>query len=302
MRLTATRLAEEVLNTGALRFSQDIDPVPSKNTTLIDKGHHVCNRRNPHEVEPPLLPPIFEGNAPILFSPHENCLYEFKCDRRPAYPLKRVRIVALWIDDCVRIRKCWGGLVVVGHNNVNSYRVRDIDCCVVGNPTVDGDNELCISQGKLRYRLCVEPIPLIMAVRNVVFKIGVCNCSKKVVEEYSAGDTVAVVVSIDDDVFLMLNRTQHTFHSLLHVGEEKGVVEVFVIARVEEFLRRYRISDPTMKEKLLDEWLVCTKCITNVIRNSNRRMCFRIRHGGMILPHSSVVDFQQKSTPFQRYF
>ena len=73
-----------------------------------------------------------------------------------------------------------------------------------------------------------------MPVRDVILEVFVPDGAKKIMKQRAAGDAVAVVVAVDDDLFLFLDRRKDPLHRLPHVGEEERIVEMLLIGRVKE--------------------------------------------------------------------
>src|SRR3989344_3986779 len=137
------------------------------------------------------------------------------------------------VDDSVcRGKNTRARQVVIGDDDINTLFLKTCNMNSICRTTIDGDNEGNIVAYERIHRFRIQPEPLGVPVRNVNTEILESETFKKIVEYYSARNTVRIVVSIHNNTFIVHNRACNTFHSLLHISEKKGVMEVRIVVRM----------------------------------------------------------------------
>ena len=204
--LCKARGTEDMLESRSTGFLQDFQSEMRECSVFTGERHTVGNGCKPHHIKPPLFLSVRERKLSARPSAREQCLHELPRNARTAQPFERIRVVALGIENRVRIRKCKAYFMVVGDDEVDAMLLCARDGSDVGDATVDGDDDLCAALGERINGGAVEAVPLDMPMRNIIFKIGTADCSEKVVEEDASGNAVAVVVAEHDDALALEER------------------------------------------------------------------------------------------------
>lgn len=135
-----------------------------------------------------------------------------------------LRVWSSWVDDgegawhVVHLR---GWVVVIGDDEVDA-EVFGFDCGVDGgDAAVDGDDDLCSGLGECFDCGFVEAVAFIDAVGDVGGDLSVwCDDSEHVDEDGGGGDAVDIVISEDDDGFVVGDCFEDAIGGFVEVGDE----------------------------------------------------------------------------------
>ena len=126
--------------------------------------------------------------------------------------------------------------MVISDDNIHAESIGERYFLDISRTTVDSNHELGSALRTFLNCLEIQTETFVMAVWNVERNIVVLNSFEKVREHHRRGNAISVVVREDDDVLVIFYRCDHSLAGLLHIWQEKGVMQVGVIRIEESFL------------------------------------------------------------------
>src|SRR3989344_1314974 len=151
--------------------------------------------------------------------------------------------------------------MVVGNNDIDAETVCMSHFFHISDSAINGDKESCAIFCKFIYRIGIESISFVMPVWNVVLKVFIFYFFKKIMENNASGNAVTVIVSIHDYFFFVVDGAKNAFDRLLHIKNQKRIVDIALVVWVEKFFRFSACSNPAVFKKCLRKGMVCRKFI-----------------------------------------
>jgi hypothetical protein len=179
---------------------------------LVDERDDVGDRRKRDQVEV-----LVEKRMAAT----EQRLGELPDDAGAAEP--RERIVALEGRDDGAVGEDVAGPVVVGDDDLDAERLRQLDLLDGGDAAVDRDDEATAFGGEPLDRPAVQPVALVEAARQVPRDVGL-ELAQEQDSERGRADAVGVVVAVHADRRAGSDRGADRLDRRGHVSERKRVV------------------------------------------------------------------------------
>jgi hypothetical protein len=134
-------------------------------------------------------------------------------------------VVALRVDHCQRRRQRRVGLVMVGDDQVDAELARPHCRLDAADPAVDRDDQLDAVRMQPFDGRRLEPVAVAQSLRDEMGDVG-AEQFQRPPQDHGGGDAVDVVVAVDRDAILSLNRREHTLDRIGHAGQRERIVQI----------------------------------------------------------------------------
>ena len=149
------------------------------------------------------------------------------------------RVLPLRVDDRERVGKRLLGLVVIGHDDVESHLTAKRDLLVPGDAAVDGDDELGPDVARELHAAVGEPVSFIETVRDVEVDAATDGLETSL-HQHDGGDAIDVVVAADEDPLAVVDRAAESLERRIDIREEEGIAELGAVGPEERIGIRTR--------------------------------------------------------------
>ena len=129
--------------------------------------------------------------------------------------------------------------MVVRHDYIHAKFFRKRQFLCVRRTAIHGDYKIGSLLRAFFNRVLIQAEALVVPVRNVERNIFIPRSVKKVREHYRSRYAVGIVVRENHNMFIFLHRSYHPIASLLHVWEQKRVMQS-IIVRIEKVFLFFR--------------------------------------------------------------
>jgi len=138
-----------------------------------------------------------------------------------------------WVDECEGLGEffaCVGDIVMIGDDEIDaalSVLCEGAGWLDSGDAAVDRDDDLCAAVGEGTEGFGVDSVAFFDAMGDVGADVcGGFKAFEGVVEDAGGGDSVDVVIAVDDDLLVVAEGVDESLGAGIDAGHEAGVVEV----------------------------------------------------------------------------
>ncbi|MNX45159.1 hypothetical protein D3C86_756630 [compost metagenome] len=200
----------------AVALAVALDSRPDQRAVWAVQGHHVGHRPDGHEVQEML---------------HARGVRAFHRDGQEvghAHSREILEVVEihLWVDDGVHVRKLFGHLVVIRHDQVDAVGLGRRGRRMGRDPVVASQDDTGALGGEPLDGGWGDAVTVLEAIGEVGLDVSLEATREVAVEDRRGGHAVAVVIPVDDDLLAGGQGLLEAANGLLHAGREDGMLEV----------------------------------------------------------------------------
>ena len=225
---------------GLLRFFQGDESLLHDLSVLAEKRHDIGDRTQSHDVE-------VAGECPAAhLLPKRLTELERHADTGDIF-VGIGAVSAVRVEDGERLRQLLARQVMVGDDDIDLF-LRRRHLCHGGNAAVHRDDQRSSLRDDLVERFLVQPITVLLPMRNEVIAVGTKQ-PKIAAQERGRRDAVDVVVAVDDDALLPFDRPPDARDGGRHILHEEGIVKRLLFGMKKRARRLLRFYAAVQKKR-----------------------------------------------------
>jgi len=249
-RVAEARRVAQGLQAHAPVLVEKLEADAGEDPVFVHQGGQVADRPEGHEIE--VVAKVRIGAVcpeADVAQPASQGDQEVEDDSDAGKMLEgEGAVAAIGVDDGRRSGQRRRHLVMVQDDRVDALCAGVFDFLPVRHPAVDRDDQPDLPGLEPVDGRAVQAVSLVHPVGNVVHH-AIVDPAQKPVQDRQGGDSVGIVIAVDRNRFLPLDRADHARNALLHVLHEERAVQV-VQRGVQESPGGREIGDAAVDENL----------------------------------------------------